>query len=331
MSPMARCSPTVDAGGAAPGAVAVAIHRHRERADLCARLDAAARRAVETLSGMRLIDAGSGVGGRPPATPALTVMLGDRTAAHYLAVPEGPEEAPFRELLAAGAVAGNGGADGPPLRSPPQRLAVFIAPSCPRCPVTVRSALALALASADTVVEVIDASLFPELAERIPVRSVPTLVADTGLTVVGAVSRDELADRLAAARGAERETVVLASLVEGGRLREAGRRLTTGPGAEAFAELWLAGGLESRIALLLAADLALECEPTCLDRAAPVLERGLRADSPALRGDTADLLRRLALPSSRPALEAAARDSDPDVAEAAAEAVDALTARRQRG
>ena len=59
-------------------------------------------------------------------------------------------------------------------------------------PVTVRAALHLALASPRVQLSVIDAQLFPGLAERFGVRSVPLTVLDDGVTLVGELRPLEL-------------------------------------------------------------------------------------------------------------------------------------------
>ena len=57
-------------------------------------------------------------------------------------------------------------------------------------------------------------------------------------------------------------------------------------------------------------------------QAAAGLAAVARTDDVALRGDTADLLGRLAHPAARAALEELRHDPDPDVAEIAAEALE---------
>ncbi len=306
----------------APRSVRLVLHRGRRRLALERRLAAAVRCAADALPGGFELAAREDAD--PPEAPVLSIEIGGRVVARYLASPDGPEEPPFRGLLEGLIRLSTSPASPTPGEEAPERLIVFIAPDCPRCPVAVRSALDLALDRTRMTVDIVDATLFPELAESIPVRSVPTLVADSGLTIVGMVSPLELEERLAAASGGRRDRVVLESLTASGRFADAGRLMAGDRGAEAFAELWLASTLESRIALLLAADEALAGSKGCLDPVARSLERGLLAEAAALRGDTADLLRRLALPSTRAALERCRDDADPDVAEAVADALAAI-------
>jgi len=261
-------------------------------------------------------------------TPALAVLAGPRVAVRYLAVPEGPEEGPFVELLIA--LAGSSAAPpGEATGLPQTELEVFISSGCPNCPTAVRAALTLVAARPELSVAVIDVAEFPERARGIGVRSVPMIVASGGLTVVGAVSAAELAARLREIRGPGGDTVALESYLESGRFAAAGELLAAGRGHEAFLERWGAGGLERRMGLVLAADEALQRDPGALDALVPGLLPLLGPGDVARRGDTADLLGRIGHPAARPALEAMRAEADEDIAEAAAEALLGLDARQR--
>lgn len=86
--------------------------------------------------------------------------------------------------------------------------------------------------------------------------------------------------------------------------------------------------MESRIGLTLAAEHALEADARALDASVPDLVELLDTPEAGRRGDTVDLLGRIAHPDTRGALVLLRTDPDPDIAEAAAEAVDAIDARR---
>jgi hypothetical protein len=267
-----------------------------------------------------------GGGAEPIALPALTLRVGDRDAVHYLALPEGPEEAPFLETLAAlmGATA---------LGDLPDRLAtvteaveilVFVAPGCPNCPHGVRAANAMAAANPHVTVTVVDAFHFGELAARYQVKSVPTTVVDRGLTLIGVKPEEELARHLVEREGPEAEKAVFISLVESGRFPAAAERLVEGRDIETFAELWSRSALESRIGLTLIAEEALDEDPAALNDLVPLLLPSLQADDPSRQGDTADLLAAIGHPAAREALEALLQDPNPDVAEAAADALEEI-------
>jgi hypothetical protein len=176
-------------------------------------------------------------------------------------------------------------------------LMLFVEPGCRACPHQVRAVATVTLASPHVALEIIDVSLEPELAAQYEIRAVPTTVVDDELVMVGVMPAQELAWRLVERQGPEAERLVFGALVGSGRHTDAAERLSDGRVTEVFLDLWAGNELEGRMALLHVAAEALLLDPTCLDELEP---------------------RMLA------ALEAELRDPDPDVAEPAEEAADAL-------
>jgi hypothetical protein len=308
--------------------VALCVHTGAAPSELGRRLAEVAHEVERRTEGLVAVSLGPADDGG--LTPALAVLVGPRVAVRYHAVPEGPEEGPFAELLVTLARR----SEALPVEATdltPTELEVFIASGCPNCPTAVRAALALAAANPVLSVAVIDVAEFPERAGDIGVRSVPMIVASGGLTVVGAISAGELAARLAESRGPEGDKVVLESYLEAGRFAAAGELLASGRGHEPFLERWRGGGLERRMGLLLAADEALQQNSLALDPLVPELLGVLGSGDVARRGDTADLLGRIGHPAARPALEAMRTDADEDIAEAAADALLGLDARAPSG
>lgn len=203
----------------------------------------------------------------------------------------------------------------------PVEIVVLTAPGCPNCRQTVAAAETLAAVDPRIVVRVVDATLEPELAARWRVRSVPTAVVDGGLTIVGAIGVEALARQLLELEGPDAEHTVLRSLVAAGRFDAAARRLGTRGGLAAFAELWRASALESRMGLMLTAEEAVAPAPDALVDLAPQLLPILDGADRSLAGDTVDLLGLIGSPTAVPALEALATSADPDLAEAAADAL----------
>lgn len=308
--------------------VALCVQTGAAPSELGRRLVEAARE-VELRTG-GLVPVSFDPAGEGGLMPVLAVLVGPRVAVRYHAVPEGPEEGPFAELLVTLARCSEAlPVDATDLT--PIELEVFIASGCPNCPTAVRSALALAAADPGLSVAVIDVAEFPERAADIGIRSVPTIVASGGLTVVGAISAGELAARLAESRGPTGAVAVLESYLEAGRFAAAGELLASGRGHQTFLERWRGGGLERRMGLLLAADEALQQNSGALDQLVPELLPVLGSGDVARRGDTADLIGRIGHPAARPALEAMRTDADEDIAEAAAEALLGLDARALSG
>ena len=263
-----------------------------------------------------------------PGRPALSLVGAGGRTVHYLAMPEGPEERPFYEALLGLAAIGPPVADvwAPSLAelSRPARLVVFIASACPHCPQAVRAALRLTRASADVTTLVVDAQRFPELAERYGVRSVPTTVIDSCLALTGVLPAAELAERLVARDTDAYEEGVFQSMVETGRVGEAVHRLHGARGVAQFVAIWRRSATATRIGLMMAAEEVLEEDAAALDGAVPALLPVLATEDAALRGDTADLLGQIGHPSAAPGLRPLLADANPDVAEIAQEALDAL-------
>ena len=255
----------------------------------------------------------------PPGILVRHPALGE--AAVWSAVPEGPEAGPFLEFLVdlSGTPPGGGGS----ARTGGPALQVLIAPGCPNCPRAVAAAGRLVVDGAASRLRVVDVTAFPGEAERLGVASVPVTVVD-GLVLTGVRPADELGELLAVHGTPVWPERVLAAHLEEGRVEAAAGLITGGEGVEAFAALWSRSSLTSRLGLLLAARTVLEHEPGALDGAVEPLVRVLESEDPALRGDTADLLGDVGHPAARPALERVAGDADPEVAEAAREALDRL-------
>ena len=120
---------------------------------------------------------------------------------------------------------------------------------------------------------------------------------------------------------------IFISLVKSGRLNDATSQLVAGRGIEAFAELWNESTLEGRIGLSLAAQNAVDEDPSALDGMVEHLLPSLETDDAARRGDTVDLLGAIGHHSARSALEKLLSDDHPDVAEAAEDALASIEER----
>jgi thioredoxin-like negative regulator of GroEL len=264
-----------------------------------------------------------------PGRASLTVAHGTHKNIRYLAVPEGVEEAPFFELIQTltgdGQGLTGGWIDSIQRLAEPAELLVFIAPGCPSCPHLVRIANSIAVASPMVVVTVVDASLHQDLAAPFNIRSVPTVVIDGELSLTGVTPVTELADLLVSRGSRSYQDRLFASRLESGRFTEVAASLCRGDTVRLFTDQWRASTLETRIRLMLAAEEALAINPSALDPAVSELTLALASEDQALRGDTADLLGRIGHRSSRVALEAMLDDPDPEIVEAATDALAAAT------
>ncbi len=212
-------------------------------------------------------------------------------------------------------------------------ILLFVAPGCSVCPHQVRTVAALTLASPLIAAEIVDVSQEPGMAEQYEIRAVPTTVVNDELVVVGAKHPLQMAELLLAREGPEGERALLASLIESGRVEDAADRLLYGPdpaGAmQAFSDLWSRSALQERMGMTLVAEEVLDQNPEGLDGLVLHLIAGLQgegplAEDPARKGDTADLLGRIGHADARAVLETLVQDPNPEVAEAAADALEGL-------
>ena len=273
----------------------------------------------------------SGDGRGVAATPALTAVADGRQVISYLALPAGPEAGPFAEILTALAqgTPGPDGQAGTREADSPAELMVFIASACPHCPQAVRAASSVVLASEGVAATIVDAQLFPELAARYAVQSVPTTIIDGGVALVGVVSADEISREIALRGTVEHESRVFESRVEGGRHEEAARQVVEGSGGGHFTALWRRSATSQRIGLMLVAEEVLARDPASMDSLVADLTDVLDSDDAALRGDTADLLGQIGHADAIAPLMALVEDPIPDLAEIAREALEQIRERER--
>jgi hypothetical protein len=260
--------------------------------------------------------------------PSLTLSWEGNRNVQYLAAPEGRELEPFLEALAL-----MGGAKELPVSpaldslknsTAPTQLMVLMAEACPHCPQAVKAALTLAVSNPLLSLTIVDAVQFYDLAERFKVKSTPTVIINEGFTSVGQITTTQLIDQVLKAGEGGSFTAILESMIKTGRAEDAAELLCRENRPDAILPIYLAKEFSLRMGALVTMDEALENNPRILDPLVDDLVLLLSQDDVALRGDTAELLGKIGDPSAIPALKKAAEDPDPDVREAAEEALEAL-------
>jgi glutaredoxin len=118
----------------------------------------------------------------------------------YQTVPTGQELQPFLEALVAFGSGSLNMDEAVKSRlkkdSLPVSLKVFIAPQCPYCPTAVRQLIPLPLASDKIQLIIIDGSLFPEEAQPLQIKAVPTILLDEQFRWTGSVPLQEIIDTI---------------------------------------------------------------------------------------------------------------------------------------
>jgi thiol-disulfide isomerase/thioredoxin len=201
------------------------------------------------------------------------------------------------------------------------RITVLTAPGCPFCQSAVRLVERYARDRPEVKVAVHDVSEVPDLAARLGVKSVPTIVVADDVALIGAVTPERLAEVVAAVGTPAFATERLRTCIDSRRLDEVVAFLRAGADLEAIIPLLRDGDLSLRVAVLLAVEQAAAASPGCLGPLVPHLVTLLEAGDARLRGDIADLLGTIAAPQALPPLRALLGDPDGEVAAAAADAL----------
>ncbi len=261
-----------------------------------------------------------------PGVPSLTLSDGSTPNIHYMTAPEGNELAPFLDAISwlgkGKALPSSRSAGAMDHLALPVNILLLVAHMCPHCPQVVQAALSLAVGRPTITVSIVDALEFTDLADRFKVKSTPTVVINGGMTTVGHIGADDLAQRMVLAVGPGSLTEVLDSMIKSGRAEDAGRLVCEQGKPEALLPIYLAKEFSLRMGALVAMEEALEKNPRIFDSILDRLAALLSDEEAGLRGDTAEFLGKIGNPAAAAVLRhVAENDSDPDVREAAEEAL----------
>ena len=262
-----------------------------------------------------------------PFLPALSVSTRADSSVHYHFVPEGPEVPVFREFLWEAASHGDSeSADFPePAQpGPPREMILFVSTHCPNCPHAVRTVQALTRKVPNLAAHLFEAMLHTDLAEKHAIQSVPTLLIDQELRYLGSLDEEKIFSILRAGDPQSLLHEKIRQQIKEGSALEAAEWIAGGGDPSFLAPDLGRSTFEERIALLLALEEALESDPRCLDRMVDPLLPHLEAENASVRGDIADLLGKIGDRKALPALKKLLQDPDPNVVEAATEAVETI-------
>ncbi len=262
-----------------------------------------------------------------PDKSSLTLSKSGSGKIHYFAALDDRELVPFLDALT-----WLGGSEPPSSAAleelknlaTPVDILVLIAPVCPHCPQAVRLALSFAVKQPLITLRIVDAIQFGEIAEEYKVKSTPTTIVNGARTLVGTLSESDLLRSILESDNESALTDTLDSMIKSGRAEDAGKLICQKKAAPAVLPIYLAKEFSTRMGALVAMEEALEIDPRSLDSIVYDLIPLLSQDDVALRGDTAELLGKIGNRAAEPALRQAAQDDDPDVRDAAAEALEAL-------
>jgi len=247
----------------------------------------------------------------------------------YHAVPLVRELEPFLQALA-GVSPGLSGSMQDDIKNLdlPAFLQVFIAPTCPHCPLTVQQLLPLPLASPRIHLAVVDGALFPERAERLAVRCVPTVLLDEQYRWTGSFPLNELVGMIAKRDPAKLGAASLETMLkEGNASAVAEMMLKEQKIFPAFVDLLVDEKMFVRLGAMVVMEEIVERDRGLAAQVvAPLWERFDPAGRQA-RGDIIHVIGEVADPRVVPHLEAILNGPyGPDIKEAARDALARITA-----
>ncbi len=264
---------------------------------------------------------------KPPYLPALELQIRGSSSVHYHFIPQGKEVPPFQELIYQMALPKqlppeDSSTEKPPL--PQIEMLLFVSTHCPNCPTTVRKVHSLAMTLSTLAIHIFEIADHPELAKKYNIQSVPTLIIDEKLRYVGTLNKDRLLAILQAGDAKTLRQEQIRQLIQEGRAPEAAIFIANGENPAFLSEDLGQSTFQDRLGLLFALEETLEINPKSLDPLVKPLLPFLRAKEASLRGDIADLLGKIGQPEALPELQELNHDPDPEVAEAAKEAIEMI-------
>jgi glutaredoxin len=250
----------------------------------------------------------------------------------YMAIPAGKEMAPFLQSLIGRAHSetslGERTLSALATFIKPTKVEVAVSPTCPHCPIVVGLVNQLALASRYVEVTIIDITLFADFAEKYTIRAVPTVVVDGQEQLVGHISEDLLVDKLSKQSPASFRPDSFKKIVkEGDAEKLAGMMVADGDVYGGALELLADPDWSVRMGMMVVLEEVAMRNPDLVQRAYPYLVDLIERGDANQRGDMAYLLGIIGNGSVLHPLKMLLKDANPEVAEAAFEAVQQIQER----
>ena len=208
------------------------------------------------------------------------------------------------------------------------KLEVMVSPTCPHCPIVVGLINQLAISSSYLEVTIIDITLFAEFAQKYNIRAVPTLVIDGQEQLVGNISEDLLMDKLTNQSPATFRPDSFRKIVKEGDAEElAGMMVADGDVYGGALELLADPDWSVRMGMMVVLEEVAMRSPDLVQRAYPYIVDLLDHGEANQRGDMAYLLGIIGDGRVLDPLKLLLNDMNPEVAEAAFEAVQKIQER----
>jgi glutaredoxin len=156
--------------------------------------------------------------------------------------------------------------------SRPCRLTLFIAAQCPHCPDMVRHLIPLAVHSKHIFLEIIDGTLFPEMAEKHRVQSVPCLILESDFRWTGHVDIKEVLTQITDQDPSQLSAATFRQILEQGDADWISCRMIQADALfQGFMDLLLHPEWSVRLGAMVVVEQLAEQAPSLASRLCPVL------------------------------------------------------------
>jgi glutaredoxin len=210
------------------------------------------------------------------------------------------------------------------------KVEVMISPTCPHCPTVVGLVNQLAMISTYLEVTIIDITLFTQFAQKYNIRAVPTLVIDGQEQLVGTISEDLLVDKLTSQSPATFRPDSFKKIVkEGDADKLAGMMVADGDVYKGALELLADPDWSVRMGMMVVLEEVAMLSPDLVQRVYPFVVDLLDHGDANQRGDMAYLLGIIGNVNVLDPLNVLLNDKNPEVAEAAFEAIEKIQEREK--
>jgi hypothetical protein len=248
----------------------------------------------------------------------------------YQAVPTGLEIQPFIEALAA--LDSESLQIAEPFNSRlkqnelPATLIAFISAQCTFCPQVISQLIPLSMAQAGVQLIVIDGTLFPEIAQKHRIKSVPTILLDEQFRWTGSVPLEEIVDAISTRDPALLGATSLESILKDGQASHlAALMLDARLIFPTFYDLLTHAKWPVRLGAMVVMEEIAEHAPGVASEAIGPLQARFEGVSDQIKGDILYLFGEIGDPRAIQCLEEAiAGEFDAEVKEAAREALEKL-------
>ncbi len=209
------------------------------------------------------------------------------------------------------------------------KLTIFIAPQCPFCPQMVRQLIPLTVNSPKAVVELIDASLFLEIARDHEIKAVPTVIVNDVYRLTGNFQVSELLDLAEKTDPAQLPVAVLERMMVEGQASVLGEMMLAKQAIFAnVLPLLLHPEINIRLGAMVALETVGEDRPDLVAAILPRLWQNFGESALAVQGDIIYLIGEWGEKTWAEALTAVrAEVKEPEVQEALDEALEKIQAK----